>query len=92
MEISPSHVIQRNADLLATQVDGETVLMDVGSGKYFGIAKTAQAIWAHLESPLTFQSLCERLQDQFAGPADAIASDTERFVLQLAKERLVTLS
>lgn len=91
-DLSPGTLISRKDDLLATEVDGETVLMDVASGKYFGLARTAHAIWTLLETPQTFQHLCVQLQGRFAGSADLIAGDTQRFVLQLAERRLVTLS
>lgn len=90
--VSPDSLITRTQDLLSTQVDGETVLMDVASGKYFGLARTAQAIWSELETPLTFGALCSRLQARYKGDAAAIAADTQRFLLELSDRQLVTLS
>lgn len=90
--VLPDTLITRSNDLLATQVDGETVLMDIGSGKYYGLARTAQVIWSLLEQPLRFEALCVQLQGRYAGPAEAIAADTRRFVDELAQQQLVTLS
>lgn len=85
-------VIGRSADLLATEVDGETVLMHVERGQYYGLAKTARAIWTLLEEPMRFQDLCLSLQARYAGDARAIEDDARRFVAQMANEQLVLLS
>ncbi len=91
-QILPATLISRSQDLLATEVDGETVLMHIEQGRYYGLAKTARAIWTLLETPLRFQELCGALQARYAGDPVAIAVDAERFVAQMADETLVTLS
>jgi hypothetical protein len=87
----PTTLITRVEGLLATEVDGETVLMHVEQGQYYGLARTAHAIWLLLESPQTFEQLCAALRQRYAGPADAIADDTQRFVEKMTAEALVTL-
>jgi hypothetical protein len=91
-DLAAETLITRNGDMLATEVDGETVLMDVATGKYFGLARTSQAIWTMLEHPIRFGVLCSRLQARYAGSPEAIAADTSRFVQHLAQQHLVTLS
>lgn len=91
-DVSSGTLISRKNDVLATEVDGETVLMDVASGKYFGLARTAHAVWSALETPKTFQELCDLLQSRYSGSAELILADTRRFVLELADRRLVALS
>lgn len=92
LPLLPSTQITRSDQLLATEVDGETVLMHVDQGRYYSLARTAHVIWELLEQPKTLAELCRALQTRFAGPAQAIESDTCRFVEQMAAERLVTLS
>ena len=91
-QILPTTLISRSGDLLATEVDGETVLMHIEQGRYYGLAKTAHAIWLLLATPLSFQELCVALQARYAGDPEAIAKDAERFVAQMADETLVALS
>jgi hypothetical protein len=91
-DILPTTLITRDPGLLATEVDGETVLMHVEQGQYYGLARTAHRIWQLLETPRSFASLCEALQQAYAGPAPAIEADTRRFVQQMADEALVSLA
>lgn len=91
-ELLPTTLITRQAGLLATEVDGETVLMHVEQGQYYGLARSAHAIWNLLEAPLTFEQLCAALARRYQGAPEVIAVDTRRFVEQLAAESLVTLA
>ena len=87
----PTTLITRVDGLLVTEVDGETVLMHVEQGQYYGLARTAHAIWQLLEAPQTLEQLCTELGRRYAGAPEAIASDTRRFVEQMAAEALITL-
>ena len=91
-DLLPTTLITRVSGLLATEVDGETVLMHVEQGQYYGLARTAHVIWLLLETPLTFEQLCAALTKRYAGAADVIAADTRRFVEKMAAEALVELA
>ncbi|CAD5372618.1 PqqD family protein [Rubrivivax sp. A210] len=90
-DLNPQTQIARAANLLATEVDGETVLMHVEQGQYYGLARSAHVIWELLAEPQSFEQLCAALQRRYAGAPETIAADTRRFVEQMAAEALVTL-
>ena len=91
-DILPTTLIARVDGLLATEVDGETVLMHVERGQYYGLARTAHVIWELLATPQTFEQLCALLAQRYAGTPEQIAADSRRFVEKMAAETLVTLS
>ena len=41
----------RKPDIIAANMDGEVVMMDIMSGKYYNLGTTDGAIWNLLESP-----------------------------------------
>lgn len=88
----PTTLITRVEGLLATEVDGETVLMHVEQGQYYGLAKSAHVIWGLLATPLTFDQLCAQLAQRYAGDPEQITADSRRFVEKMAAETLVSLS
>jgi hypothetical protein len=88
----PTTLITRVEGLLATEVDGETVLLHVEQAQFYGLARTAHAIWLQLETPRTFEQLCGSLGQRYAGSADAIAADMRRFVEKMAANALVKLT
>ena len=91
-DLLPTTLITRVDGLLATEVDGETVLMHVERGQYYGLARTAHMIWELLATPLTFEQLCALLEQRYAGPPEVIAADSRRFVQKMAEQTLVALS
>ena len=44
--------LRRVADVLATEVGGEMVMMDVEKGVYFGLDPIGTDIWKRLEAPM----------------------------------------
>jgi hypothetical protein len=91
-DILAATIINRIEGLLATEVDGETVLMHVEQGNYYGLARTAHCIWELLETPRRFDELCVLLQARFSGPPEVIEADTRHFVQNMAAESLVSLA
>lgn len=90
-DLLPTTLISRVEGLLATEVDGETVLMHIEQGQYYGLASTARAIWLLLQEPQTFEQLCSALQLKYAGPPDVIEAETRRFIEKMTAEALVLL-
>lgn len=90
-DLLPTTLISRVEGLLATEVDGETVLMHIERGQYYGLASTAHTIWLLLEEPQTFERLCSALQLKYAGPPEVISTETRRFIEKMTAEALVLL-
>lgn len=90
-DLLPTTLISRVEGLLATEVDGETVLMHIEQGQYYGLASTARTIWLLLEKPQTFERLCSALQSKYSGSPDVITTETRRFVEKMSAEALVLL-
>ena len=80
--ITASTRISRRADLLASGLRGETVMLDVQQGRYFGLDDIGSDIWALLESPLSVGELCEQLVATY----DVDAEICQRDVLALLEE------
>ncbi|WP_114391669.1 PqqD family protein [Oleisolibacter albus] len=92
MLASPEALIARAPHLLLAEIGGETVLMNPDGSAYFGLAATAHAVWRHLETPLRLESLCQKLQTEFEGPADEIRADTVAFVARLLEKGLIEVA
>lgn len=89
MKISPTTCVTKAKNLLATDLDDETVLMSIESGMYFGMEKTARRIWEILESPCTVSDMIDRLSEEYHMPHDVCASDLIPFLQELCEEGLV---
>jgi len=60
--------VHRIDDVLNTEIDDQTVMMDIEQGSYFGLNQTATRIWALLATPTVIADLCDRLMEEFEVP------------------------
>ena len=79
----------RSDDLIATELDDETVLMSIDAGSYYGLDGTSRTIWQKLESPISFSELVDSLVREYRVSADACASDVQRFLCDMEREGLI---
>ena len=89
MPINLEDIVVRNDAVLGADVNGETVLLDVESGLYFGMAETARTIWDAVAAPTVVATLCGQLAEQFEAPAEVIEADTLAFLDRLEARGLV---
>jgi hypothetical protein len=92
MSLDPSATIVRSADTVATEVDGEIVLIDIEAGKYFGMDSVGSEIWRRLESPVRVDALCAAMVAHFEGDAAVIESETRAFLDKLDASNLLRIS
>lgn len=76
--------------LLQTDVQGETVLLDAASGKYFGLEGAATPVWRLLsKGPASFEALADAIVSEYDVPRDRAEADLRAFLEQMLKEGLV---
>jgi hypothetical protein len=81
--------LSRTQEMLSTELDQETVLMSIDAGAYYGLKGTAQSIWEHLETPLTFSALVDCLVEEYQISPEVCAPDLERFLAEMEEEGLL---
>ena len=78
--------------VLVKELDGEGVLLDLGSERYFGLNRTAFRMWRALtESPSIDAALAE-LELEYEVDASALARDAEALVETLLRHGLVRVA
>jgi hypothetical protein len=88
-KIVPHTVITRLKDLVSCDLDGETVLMSVQSGKYYGLDEIGSRIWALIEQPRSLSDVCDILIGEFDVERETCKEDVLEFVNKLVKSNLV---
>ena len=64
---------RRSDDWVGKEIEDSYVMVNVNTGKYVSLNRTADAIWRALATPRTAHELCEILQAQFEISAPACA-------------------
>jgi hypothetical protein len=79
----------RSNDLIATDLDDETVLMSIDAGSYYGLEGSARAIWERLTTPISFAELVAAMVREYRVSTDACRLDLQRFLSHMEQEGLL---
>lgn len=80
---------QRSPDALATQVDGETMLLVLSTGMYHSLSGVGARIWELLETPSTYEEMAALIAEQYGVSLDQCREDTRAFFVSLSNAGLV---
>lgn len=88
--IETDTVLRRKPDLVESTMDGETVMLDIESGHYFGLSGVGPHLWALLEQDRRAGALVDGVREEFAVSAeDDVQADIMTFLQQLLDKGLV---
>ena len=73
------------------ELDGEAVLLNLESGKYYGLDPVGLRIWQFVQQTPLLRSVWQSMQDEFDAPADTLHTDLLTFIDELSGEGLITL-
>jgi hypothetical protein len=89
---SPETLLSRAQDMLASNLDQETVLMSIEAGAYYGLEGSARSIWELLETPLRFSELVDRLVEGYEVTPEACAASLGGFLEEMEREGLLRVA
>ena len=90
--MSPDTLIRRNPELLAADMDGETVMMDMQNGNYYGVNTVGTYIWELLENEQRFNTVLDAVMTHFETlTEDAVAEDIQVFLTDMQAQKLVEI-
>ncbi len=91
-EITLTSTVTQSEDQVSTELDGETVLMSLEQGNYYGMDKILSRIWALIKEPIAVSSLCDRLMEEYDVEKEICEKDVLDVLNDLAKENLLKIS
>ena len=77
-------------DAVAREVGGETVLLDLASGTYFGLNETGARIWQMLEDGQTPAIACDAILETYDVERDVLERDAMSLLDQLLEKGLIS--
>ena len=87
--IGLNSTISKTEDLVSCDLEGETALMSVENGKYYGLDPVGSRIWALLERARPVSDLCALLREEFAVEPAQCETDVVAFLHDLAQDNLI---
>ena len=79
------------AQIMARQVGDETVILDLGSGTYFGLDPVGARIWQLMGEGKTLGEICDTMVDEYDVTREALEHDVLELVERLLEQKLVSI-
>lgn len=79
-------------DALSTTIDGETVILHLDVGKYYGLNEVGTFVWDLLQEPRSVDELCREVVDAYEVDRDRCRPDVEDLLVDLVEKDLVRLT
>jgi hypothetical protein len=89
--IGPDTVVTQIEELVSSDLDGETVMMSVKNGKYYGMDAIGSRIWTLIKHPRSVSELCDILLEEFDVDRERCEKDVLVFLNKLAEDNLVKI-
>jgi len=82
--------ISISKDVLAQELDGETVLLDLGSENFFGLDAVSTRVWQLLQGGVERAEIIDRLLAEYDVERVVLERDVEELLAQLVDAGLIT--
>lgn len=84
-------IVLQTENLLTSDLDGETVMMNLERAAYYGLDSTAQRIWNLIASPCRVADLCDQLIAEYAVERASCEQQVCTFLSELNQEGLIQI-
>jgi len=84
--------VQISPDVVFQDLDGETVLLEMKSGYYYGLDEVSTEIWKQLSQGERLSNILEAMLDAYKVNEKQCRQDIMHFLLDLEQKKLITLS
>lgn len=91
MILNRQTILTPHPDVIQTRLaDGDTVLLDMASKRYFSLNETGARVWDLLKEKNTVAEIAADLQQRYEVSADDAAASVTRILSELISQQLVT--
>jgi len=91
-QLSHSTLLTRSDDILSADLDGETVLLKIERGAYFGLDDIGGEVWRLLETPLAAGELYGALSGRYDADMATIENDLAPVLVEMLDEGLIRVA
>ncbi len=82
-------LLRPSADVIFRELEGEAVLLDLNSGRYFGLNAAGTRVWTLIASGSTMAQVTAAMAAEFDSDAEQIARDVCELVAELTERGLL---
>lgn len=87
--ITAASLFIRAPDLISTDMDGDTVMLNIERGEYFGIGGVGTRAWELLEQPVSMWTIVQTICAEYDVDEATCLADMQAFFNELLKDRMI---
>jgi hypothetical protein len=91
MDVAPTERFAVHPSVIYRELSGETVLLNLESGVYYGLDAVGTRVWQLLQQGGTIASVCDVMAGEYDVSPDVLREDVSRLVSEL-RDRGIVLS
>ena len=89
MNLTQSTTIVAASDQVSSELAGESVILNVKTGLYFGLNQVGASIWDKIQSPKTVEELCNAITDEYDVAPDLCMTDVQDLLREMMAADLI---
>jgi hypothetical protein len=90
MDVTAANQYTVHPSVLCRELSGETVLLNLESGVYYGLDTVGTRVWQLLLQGCTVDGICNTMIDEYDVAPDVLHADVVRLVGELRERGIVT--
>lgn len=90
MGVTASDEFAIHPSVICRELSGETVLLNLESGVYYGLDAVGTRVWQLLQQGKTIASVCDVMIEEYDVHQDVLREDVSRLVGELQERGIVT--
>jgi hypothetical protein len=89
--LTPQSIISAHPEQLSSDLDGETILLQMSSGLYYGLNEMGAAIWEMIQTPQSFAAIQAQLLEQYEVSAEVCEQAIVALFSELYEAKLIDI-
>ena len=89
LKLDLSTIIKQSTGIITQNLEEDTVMANIDSGRYFGVDSTAKFIWEQLATAITVENICKKVLEEYDIDTETCEREVLLFVQKLADENLL---
>jgi Coenzyme PQQ synthesis protein D (PqqD) len=87
--LTPSSIVVANPEQVSSALAGESVILSLRSGTYYGLNEVGSCIWKWVQHPITIINLCNAIMAEFDVDPQTCETEVIRLISELIEVSLV---
>jgi len=88
-EVTTSSVVVSSDNVTSTQIEGESILLDLEEGVYYGLNSVGGAIWEEIQEPMLIEDIVRAITNTYDVERGQCREDVLALVADLEENGLV---